>query len=198
MFNIGAAGTGKSAISINCAFRTILEGNSEYRKLIIIRSAISGIEIGHLPGELEDKQAVYELPYRQLINEMFTYKQSYDNLKAVDKLEFMLTSFCRGQTFDNCIIFVDEAQNMDFQTLHTLITRVGENSTIIFAGDTAQDDLKNKSGKMKSGLSEFLKVMNHMKNKHKTSVEIVEYNAADVVRSGIVRDYLISCYELGV
>lgn len=185
---VGSAGTGKTAIALYCALSEVLDKSTVYDKIIIIRSAVQAREIGHLKGDLEEKNKEYEAPYVALCDELMTFKaNNYNNLKAKNLLEFHNTSFLRGKTFDNAIVIVDEFENCSYHELSTCITRVGVNSRIIFAGDFKQVDLTRKNDK--SGLHQFMHVLNYMPS---SSYDIVTYKPEDNIRSGISRDFLIA------
>ena len=184
--NIGSAGTGKTYLSMALALEEVLE-NEEYTKLIIIRSAVQSREQGFMPGSLNEKMGYYETPYIDIVNDLFGRGDAYQILKQKGMLQFMSTSFVRGLTFDNAIIIVDECQNMTYQELDTVMTRVGEGSKIIFCGDMKQDDLKiSKHRADVSGLKDFVRVISKM-----SAFSVVEFTVDDIVRSGIVKEYLI-------
>lgn len=189
--NIGAAGTGKTFTSIYLGLQEVLEQN-QYNRLILIRSAVATRDVGFLPGTLEEKMEVYEEPFRVICDDLIkTFKSNnYDNLKKTGNIEFMSSSYLRGLTFDNAIIIVDEATNMRFNELNTIMTRVGEHSKIVFCGDYEQDDLI-LSKRDKSGFHDFMNILNQMND-----AAVVNYHTEDIVRSGLVRDYLIAKSEL--
>ena len=146
-FLFGAAGTGKTFISLYLALRDVLDLKNSYDKAVLVRSLIPTREIGFLPGDEEDKAALYQVPYQNMVQFMFEmqneqqFNNLYDKLKGQGTLYFLSTSFLRGLTFDNTIIIVDECQNLNFHELDTIITRVGQDSKIIFCGDFNQTDL---------------------------------------------------------
>lgn len=185
LFLHGYAGTGKSFISLYLSLQELLTGNSTYDKIVIIRSVVPSRDIGALPGSIEEKAKIYEEPYRQICDNLFGRGDGYQILKMKKLIIFETTSFLRGQTFDNAILIVDEVQNMNAGELHTVMTRVGENSRIIFSGDFRQTDLRNTTEKQ--GLVHFINVIKSMK-----SFEFVEFNEDDIVRSGVVREYIIA------
>ena len=137
-FLCGCAGTGKTFVSMYLAFEEVLRNETAYDKVIIVRSLIPTREIGFLPGDEEDKAALYQVPYANMAQFMFkqpneqAFNILYDRLKAQGSLYFLSTSFLRGLTFDNSIIIVDECQNLNFHELDTIITRVGQDSKISF------------------------------------------------------------------
>ena len=187
----GLPGTGKTFISIYLSLQKILSSKS-FEKLVIVRSAVPSRELGHLPGTLAQKIDVYELPYCALFSELFGQGDAYDILKKKGVVEFMSTSFVRGLTIDNAIVIVDEMQNMAFNELHSTITRLGENSQIIFCGDIGQDDLTSERKREKTGIIEFMDILDNM-----AEFEFINFSEADIVRSGLVKSYILSCNELG-
>lgn len=184
---IGSAGTGKTYLSTALALEDVFE-KEEFEQIIFIRSAVQSREQGFMPGSLTEKMSYYETPYQDIVNDLFGRADAYQILKNKGTLKFMSTSFVRGLTFDNSVIIVDEAQNMTFQELDTIITRVGESSKIIFCGDMKQDDLKISKHKADiSGLKDFIRVISKMDD-----FEIIEFTTDDIVRSGLVKQYLIA------
>ena len=196
-FLCGCAGTGKTFVSMYLAFEEVLRNETAYDKVIIVRSLIPTREIGFLPGDEEDKAALYQVPYANMAQFMFkqpneqAFNILYDRLKAQGSLYFLSTSFLRGLTFDNSIIIVDECQNLNFHELDTIITRVGQDSKISFCGDFMQSDLTKRNEK--DGLHDFVKILEEM-----DEFNISEFSIGDIVRSGFVRSYLIQKTKLGL
>jgi len=186
-FLSGSAGTGKTFLSMYLALNEVVDPNNDFDELIIIRSIVPSREIGFLPGSIEEKTMVYEEPYVSICDELFEYSKSYDNLRNAGYIDFIPTSFLRGSTFNNCIILVDECQNMTFQELDTIMTRVGTNSKIIFCGDSRQCDLNQKRNDL-SGFDDFYSIVKRMKK----YFSFIEFDADDIVRSGIVKEYIIN------
>lgn len=185
--NIGSAGTGKTYLSLALALEEVLE-NDEYERVIIIRSAVQSREQGFMPGSLTEKMGYYETPYIDIVNDLFQRGDAYQIMKQKGMIQFMSTSFVRGLTFDNAIIVVDEVQNMNFGEIDTVMTRVGESSKIIFCGDVKQDDLKTSKNRADvSGLRDFLKVITKL-----NLFAVTEFTTVDIVRSGIVKEYIIA------
>ena len=181
---IGSAGTGKSFIALWLALQDVI--NSRKSKIIIVRSTVPTREVGHLPGELSEKIAVYEAPYRDIINTLCQRGDAYEFLKKHDKIEFMSTSFVRGMTFDNAVIVVDEFQSMHQEELYSVLTRVGENTQTIVIGDTRQCDLNPR--KEVSCFSWFVGLVNKMP-KHFSKVEFMP---EDIVRSGFTKALILA------
>ena len=196
-FLFGAAGTGKTFISMYLALQSVMDLKSKHDKLVIVRSLIPTREIGFLPGDEEDKAALYQVPYQNMIQFMFeqpneqSFNNLYDRLKGQGTLFFLSTSFLRGLTLDNAIIIVDECQNMNFHELDTITTRVGQDSKIMFCGDFDQTDLQRTNEK--NGLHDFLRILEEM-----DEFNCTEFTIGDIVRSGFVRNYLINKIKLGI
>jgi len=179
---LGSAGTGKTFLALLKAFED-LEMYPEYRKVVIVRSAVPTRDIGFLKGDDQEKGAVYERPYRTAINHIFNRGDAYEVACKKEILKFELTSFMRGDTFDNTIMIVDEVQNMTAHEADTVLTRVGMNTKVILCGDTAQQDLIKNNEK---NIDKFLKVLKAMNHKF----DFTFFSTDDIVRSGLVKDYL--------
>lgn len=193
LFLHGLAGTGKTFISIYLAFADMMSGYGQQNKLFIVRSVVPTRDMGFLPGSPQEKSKVYEQPYIAICAEIFGRGDAYDVLKQKGWVEFMTTSFIRGITLRDCIVIVDECQNMTDGELHSIMTRIGPNCRIIFSGDIAQDDLSSDRRREYSGISQFAKIIKAMKN-----FKFVEFGVKDIVRSDIVKEYIIARYELGL
>lgn len=181
----GSAGTGKSFIAMHMAFDEVLNRNTPYDEVIIIRSVVPTRDIGFLPGNQDEKINIYQAPYKTLAGELFERKDAYEVLESNGKLKFETTSFIRGLTFDNAIIIVDEMQNMTGHELDTIITRLGQSCRIIFAGDYYQSDFTRSNDKR--GLNDFLKIL-----RNSQFFEVIEFGWEDILRSDIVRDYIMT------
>jgi len=192
----GAAGTGKTFITLYNAIQDVLDERSPYDKIYIVRSLVATREIGFLPGDHEDKSSLYQIPYKNMVKYMFqmpddsAFEMLYGNLKAQGTISFWSTSFIRGTTLDNAIIIVDEFQNLNFHELDSIITRVGENTKIMFCGDATQSDLIKTNEK--NGIVDFMKILRVM-----PSFDVIEFGIADIVRSGLCKEYIIAKTELG-
>ena len=198
LFLTGSAGTGKTFILLHLAFKEVLDKSSPYDRVIIVRSLLPSRDIGFLPGTLDEKANLYQDPYRILVRYLFEmpneqeFTQLYDKLVGQGSLEFYSTSFLRGQTFDRSIIIVDEASNLLFQELDTIMTRVGQNSKIMFAGDMTQSDLRKNNGEQ-DGYNNFQVILDSM-----DEFEVIEFGIGDIIRSGLVRSYLIAKTNMGI
>ena len=197
LFAFGAAGTGKTFIALYLALKEVMNEESPYDKVYIVRSLVSTREIGFLPGTHEDKSELYQIPYKNMVRSMFhmpdqsSFDMLYDNLKHQETISFWSTSFLRGTTLDDAIVIVDECQNLNFHELDSIITRVGQDSKIVFCGDVNQSDLQRTNER--NGILDFQRILEEMEE-----FSMVEFGINDIVRSGLVKSYLISKMTLGL
>jgi predicted ribonuclease YlaK len=193
----GCAGTGKTFITLYNAIQDVLDERTPYERIYIVRSLVATREIGFLPGDHEDKSALYQIPYKNMVKYMFQmpsdadFEMLYGNLKSQETIKFWSTSFLRGTTLDNAIIIVDEFQNLNFHELDSIITRVGENSRICFCGDATQTDLTKTHER--NGIMDFMSILRAM-----PSFGIIEFGVDDIIRSGIVKEYILAKMELNL
>ena len=191
IFAYGCAGTGKTFAALYLALKDVLDPSTPYDRVFIVRSLVSTREIGFLPGDHEDKSSLYQIPYKHMVKYMFEmatdadFEMLYANLKAQETIKFWSTSFIRGTTLDRSIVLIDECQNLNFHELDSIITRIGEDSKIMFCGDATQTDLIKQNEK--NGIHDFMKIIQQLPE----LFEMVEFNINDIVRSGLVREYLI-------
>ena len=182
----GVAGTGKTFIAVYKALEEVLDKSNPFNKIIIVRSAVQSREMGHLPGDIDEKLDIYQQPYRQICTTLFDRKDAYDRLAEQGHIEFISTSFIRGMSFDDAIIIVDEMQNCNYSELQTVITRVGHRSKIIWCGDYRQTDLIRNKADM-SGIKKFLEIAATMPCHTR-----IEFDVNDIVRSSLVKDWIIA------
>jgi len=193
----GTAGTGKTFCVLYNALRDVLSEATPFEKIYLVRSLVPTREIGFLPGSHEDKSSLYQIPYKNMVKYMFQmpsdvdFEMLYGNLKAQETISFWSTSFIRGTTLDNCIIIVDEFSNLSFHEMDSIITRVGENTKIMFCGDASQSDLLKTNER--NGIIDFMNILKKM-----SSFDIVEFGVDDIVRSGIVKEYILAKLEVGM
>jgi phosphate starvation-inducible protein PhoH len=193
----GCAGTGKTFITLYNALREVLDERTPYEKIYLVRSLVATREIGFLPGSYEDKSDIYQIPYKNMVKYMFQmpsdaeFEMLYGNLKSQETIKFWSTSFLRGTTLDNAIVIVDEFQNCTAHELDSIITRVGENSKIMFCGDASQSDLQKSNER--NGIVDFMNVLRKM-----PSIDIIEFGVDDIVRSGLVKEYILAKIEVGL
>lgn len=183
----GLAGTGKSYISLYLALKEILSKNNQYKNIMIVRSAVPTRDIGFLPGSIKEKSKVYEMPYQSICTDLFGRGDAYELLKTKHIIDFMTTSFVRGNTFYDTIVIVDEINNMNFHELDSIITRLGDNCRLMMCGDYRQSDLKKNE---KNDLLSFMKILDSM-----NGFSHIEFEINDIVRSGLVKEYIIAKYK---
>ena len=186
----GTAGTGKTFNALYLALEDVLDKDTDYDKLIIVRSMVPTRDMGFLPGTKAEKEDAFTTPYKNICCELFGDKASYNKMLIGGQIQFESTSFIRGTTFDNAIIVVDEMQNLNFHELDSVITRVGRSTKIIFSGDYKQSDFKYEDEKQ--GIVKFLQIVEQLKN-----FEIINFGWEDIVRSDFVRDYIMTKEMLG-
>ena len=193
----GAAGTGKTFVTLYNAIKDVLDETTPYERIYIVRSLLATREIGFLPGDYEDKSDIYQVPYKHMVKYMFQlpsdadFEMLYGNLKSQDTIKFWSTSFLRGTTLDNAIVIVDEFQNLNFHELDSIITRVGENSRVCFCGDARQTDLVKTNDR--NGIVDFMNILRKM-----PSFDIIEFGVDDIVRSGFCREYILAKMQLNL
>ena len=193
----GVAGTGKTFITLYNALRDVLDPSTPYEKVYIVRSLVATREIGFLPGDHDDKSYLYQIPYKHMVKYMFEmpseadFNMLYGNLKAQDTIDFWSTSFIRGTTFDKTIVIVDEFQNLNYHELDSIMTRVGAQSKIMFCGDASQSDLIKTNER--NGIVDFMQILRIM-----SSVDVIEFGVEDIVRSGLVKEYILAKLEIGL
>ena len=193
----GAAGTGKTFITLYNALQDVLDPSTPYDKIYIVRSLVATREIGFLPGDHDDKSFLYQIPYKNMVKYMFEmpsdadFQMLYGNLKAQDTIDFWSTSFIRGTTLDKAIIIVDEFQNLNYHELDSIMTRVGADTKIMFCGDATQTDLIKQNER--NGIHDFMRILRVM-----PSLDIIEFGVEDIVRSGLCKEYLLAKLELGL
>ena len=193
----GAAGTGKTFITLYNALQEVLDPSTPYDKIYIVRSLVATREIGFLPGDHEDKSSLYQIPYKNMVKYMFEmpsdadFQMLYGNLKGQDTIDFWSTSFIRGTTLDRAIIIVDEFQNLNYHELDSIITRIGTDTKIMFCGDATQTDLIKQNER--NGIHDFMQILRIM-----PSVDIIEFGVEDIVRSGLCKEYLLAKLELNL
>ena len=191
MFAYGPAGTGKTFSALYLALETILEKTTQYDNIVLFHSIVPTRDIGYLPGSLAEKIAPYEVAYQGIITQLLGDNAGYNRLTTSKQIQFMSTSFIRGMTIDNAIIIVDEMQNLSFHELDSIMTRVGENTRIVFCGDAMQSDLRNTNEK--NGIHDFMRILELMPD----DMEMIEMGLDDICRSGTVRNYLLAKHQAG-
>jgi len=197
LFLYGVAGTGKTFVALYNALKDVLDPKSPRERVYIVRSLLPTRDIGFLPGDEEDKSYLYQVPYQNMVRFMFQrgsdaeFERLYTDLRNQGTIDFLSTSFLRGITIDNGVIIVDECQNLNFHELDTIMTRVGQNTRIVFAGDIQQTDLTKTNDR--NGILDFVNIMQAMKE-----VDCIEFDLNDIVRSGVLKSYLIEKIKAGL
>ena len=197
LFLYGPAGTGKTFVILYNAIKEVLDPKINYKCIYIVRSLMPTRNLAFMPGDEQDKSSLYQVPYDNMLRFMFKlsapeqFDMLYGELKKQGNVEFLSTSFLRGITLDNAIVLVDECQNLNFHELDTIMTRIGQDSKIMFSGDFDQTDLRDDNEK--AGLGQFIKIINEMKEFYSC-----EFDIGDIVRSGLVRSYIIQKYNTGL
>jgi phosphate starvation-inducible PhoH-like protein len=189
----GFAGTGKTFISLYLALRELHEADTDFNKLFIIRSAVPSRDVGFMPGSLEEKLEVFEAPYHAICTELTGKPHAYKDFKRMGLIEFISTSYIRGTTFQDCVLLVDEVQNMDWGELSSIVTRLGENCRVIFSGDFRQSDFRGHEMKSKADVHNFMNVIKNMSN----DFEVIEFGTEDIVRSELVKNFILLSNKMG-
>ncbi|HRC95950.1 MAG TPA: PhoH family protein [Coprothermobacter proteolyticus] len=193
-FNVvafGSAGSGKSYVACSLALEELF--SKQIDKIVIVRSAVQVRDVGFMPGDLHDKALAYTIPYKQIINDICQNGTAWDILSKKGMVEFITTSFVRGITLDDCVVIVDEVQSMNAHEIDSIVTRVGKNCTLVICGDTRQNDLIKHKGD-KSGFEDALEIFKKMSE----DFECVQFFPQDIVRSGLVKRWILTKEELGL
>ena len=187
----GSAGTGKTFLALWLGLNSVLNPEEKQKKIIIVRSNVStGAQVGHLPGSLQEKMEPYEVPYKDILADLCGKSSTYEDMKDAGIIEFMPTAFIRGLTWSDSIIIIDEAQNMDDMSIHSIMTRVGKNSRVFVCGDISQNDLKYDR-KLQSGYNRMVSILNKMED-----VDTITFTKHDIVRSGFAKAWVIASEEV--
>jgi phosphate starvation-inducible protein PhoH len=187
----GMAGTGKTFIALYKAIESMMENTGVQNKIYIVRSVVPTRDMGFLPGNQKEKMKVYEAPYYAICTELFDRSDAYEILKQKNAVEFISTSFVRGITMNNCFVIVDEVNNMTFHELDSVITRIGKGCRVLFCGDFRQSDLTKDQER--SGLKDFMRVIGKLND-----FVHVDFLEQDIVRSKLVKEYIIARQKLGL
>lgn len=186
----GSAGTGKTYAALYLALTDVLNSESKQDKIIIVRSAVATRDIGFLPGSILEKLMAYEEPYKDIMKDLLRKNTAYDDMKELDKLSFMSTSYVRGLTWDNAVIILDEVQSMTFHEINSVVTRLGKNSRLIICGDIGQNDLVTKKSEQ-SGFNRMIEVTNRMDD-----FDTINFTRNDIVRSKFVKSWICACEDV--
>lgn len=190
LFVHGYAGTGKTYVLLYLALKAVLDPNQPYDRIKIFRSAVATRKIGYLPGSVVSKMESFELPYVDILADLLGREDAYAMLKAKKLIEFHPTSYIRGSTYNDCIVIVDECQNLNWHEFSSLITRCGQNCKYLFVGDSRQSDLERSWERM--DIHKMISICDSM-----PSFDLVCMDIDDIVRSGLVKEFLIHSEQLG-
>lgn len=188
---LGSAGVGKTFIAMYKALEEVLDKTNSFKRVVIVRSAVQTRDQGFMPGSIDEKQEIYEAPYKEISATLFDRSDAYDRLKEGGYVRFITTTAIRGISIDDAVIIVDESQSMGLHELSTVMSRTGYRSKIIFCGDWKQNDLV-KSKYDVTGLPEFLKIARNM-----NEFTEIHFTTEDIVRSSLVKSFIISCEQMG-
>jgi predicted ribonuclease YlaK len=188
----GSPGVGKTFLAMYRGLEEVLDRSNPFKQIVVVRSAVQVRDQGFVPGSLDEKMEIYETPYKEISETLFGRSDAWDRLKEQSYARFISTTAIRGISIDDAIILVDESQSMTFHELSSVISRVGHRSKIIFIGDLKQNDLI-KSKNDVSGLKEFLNVARHM-----DEFSEITFTPDDIVRSSLVKSFIVACDKLGI
>jgi len=189
---LGSPGVGKTFLALYRAIEEVLDRTNPFEHVVVVRSAVQVRDQGFVPGTLEEKMEIYEVPYKEICETLFGRNDAWDRLKEQGRARFISTTAIRGISIDNSIIVVDECQSMTFHELNSVISRVGHRSKIIFVGDLKQNDLI-KSRNDVSGLADFLSVARSM-----DEYTEISFTPDDIVRSSLVKSWIVACDQKGL
>lgn len=173
------------------AIEEVMDKTNSFKRVVIVRSCVPTRDVGFLPGSLEEKQEVYEMPYKEICTTLFDRPDAYERLKEQGYIRFISTTAIRGISIDDSVILVDEAQSNTYHELSTIISRTGHRSKIIFCGDMRQNDLI-KSKNDVSGFLEFQKIARSMRE-----FSEVNFTTDDIVRSSLVKSWIVAAESFG-
>jgi len=184
VFATGPAGTGKTYLAVALAVAALK--SSEIRKIVLVRPAVeAGESLGFLPGDLQAKINPYLRPLLDALHEMIDYDQ-IKRLMEMDVIEVIPLAYMRGRTLNEAFIILDEAQNTTVAQMKMFLTRMGEGSKIVIAGDTTQVDLPPNS---RSGLVDALSRLAKIEG-----ICCIQLSKADIVRHRLVKQ-IVRAYE---
>lgn len=181
IFSLGPAGTGKTYVAARFGMEQLLD--EQFEKLVVTRPLVpvSNENVGFLPGKLEDKVAPWAVPVYDAFVDSVGSKEKLNELIRAGRVEFAPFAFIRGRTFSGAYVLADESQNLTVEQFKVLITRIGEGSKLVINGDLRQSDIRGTNG-LKYGIN--------LAEKYDLDCEIFEFRGEDVVRSGIVAEWV--------
>jgi len=169
----GAAGVGKTYIASRIAGQ-LYRDSKNIKRITMTRPNVEvGQKMGHLPGEIEDKYAPYIVPFEKGLKDELGNKYYSDLHKGITAKPL---AYMRGETFDDAVMLLDEAQNTTVTEMKMFLTRVGTNSRIFISGDEGQSDIKGTNG---------LQWLLHQVRSQGLNFEVVQFTKDDCVRSDL-------------
>ena len=189
---LGSPGTGKTFLSLYKSLEEVLDKQNNYEQLVVVRSAVQVRDQGFLPGSIDEKMELYEIPYKEICATLFNRNDAWDRLKEQGYARFISTTAVRGISIEDSIVIVDECQNLTWHELYSIMTRIGQRSKIIFVGDVLQSDLI-KSKYDVSGLLDFLQVARTMQE-----FSEITFTSADIIRSSLVKSFILACEKMSI
>ena len=158
VISTGPAGTGRTYMSLLTALH-LMKTEPQYKRLVLVKSlqTIKGEDVGYLPGNLWEKMEPYMFSFTGNLDKIFRSPSITKGLIDQGVIEIFPITYIRGVTMDDCIVIVDEAQNLSMHTFRTIITRIGRSCKMVFLGDTEQVDLKDKNMSCLSRVAELFK-----------------------------------------
>lgn len=178
---IGPAGVGKTFCAVNTAVNLLVQGRT--KKIVLVRANIpTGKTLGSFPGDIYDKLGPWLAPMTSEIKKRLG-ANDYDAKKHAGQIEFHPLETIRGASFEDTVILVDESQNLTYEEVKAITTRIGENSKMILMGDPMQRDTRD------SGLTTFKKIIKQFE----LDIPVVEFELDDIVRSDLVAQ-LVKAY----
>lgn len=183
----GSSGTGKTYIAATHAANLYL--SKAINKIVVTRPNVSvGKDLGYFPGTLQEKFAPWVAPVLDVLTKQLSAGVVESAVKN-GNIEMAPLSTMRGRSFEDAFVLVDEAQNLTIAEVKMLLTRIGENTTVVINGDIKQSDLNESSG-----LSKVL----HMVKKYNMPIPVIEFGIEDIVRSDICKQWLIHFDKEGI
>jgi len=171
---IGPAGTGKTYISVNSAANLLAMG--AVKSIVLTRPNLStGRSLGFFPGTIQEKMEPWLAPMLSVLKQRLG-EGEYKSKLGAGTISIQPLETIRGASFEDTIILVDEAQNLTYEEIKAISTRLGEGSRMIFMGDPAQRDTRD------SGIVEFKRII----TKHGLPIPVIEFQLDDIVRSDLV------------
>jgi phosphate starvation-inducible PhoH-like protein len=175
----GPPGTGKTYLSCARALKYLKDDPGTYKKIILIKSVNvpKDEEIGYLKGTMEEKMEMYMYPFISNFHKVIG-KMATESLKANGNIEILPIKFALGVTLDNAIILIDEAQQIAKDHLHTLLTRIGSNSKMVFLGDIKQKSVnKGQKSALEILIEHFVEI---------DEIGVTQLSKEDIVRHPII------------